>query len=232
MGTVTAITQDGRDQMIVMPANSGMNKVHYWQGKYGGLGHLYSIDDRRGPYSHLPYAMDNGRFPAWSSGKEWDRARYLDFLAYYKSKDARWALVPDVVGDARETRREWSRWAADIFDMGYKLAYAVQDGMVAKDVPLEAEVIFVGGSTGWKWDTAPMWCAEFPRVHIARVNTYGKLVRCAKMGAESVDGTGFMRAPDRYAELHRFILEQAGGQHVPDPGCHVAQSRFDFEGEA
>ena len=27
--------------MLVMPANNGKWQVHYWQGLYGGLGHLY-----------------------------------------------------------------------------------------------------------------------------------------------------------------------------------------------
>ena len=85
--------------MIVMPSNNCKWQVHYWQGVYGGLGHLYSIGGFRGPYPHLPYALDNGRFPAWSSGKEWSEADYLKLLdkASGAARAPMWALVPDVV---------------------------------------------------------------------------------------------------------------------------------------
>ena len=216
--------------MIVMPANSGKYLIHYWQGKYGGLGHLYSIKDRRGPFEHLPYAMDNGRFPCWANDIVWDEDEYLEFLGYYQGKGAMWSLVPDTVGDPYKTIEMWDTWAPKLFDMGFTLAFAVQDGMTERSVPSEAKVIFVGGSTDWKWDTAPMWAAKFPRVHIGRVNTYGKLVRCAKLGVESVDGTGFMRAPDRYDELKQFLVEHSDGKHQQKEGVHMAQIRMAFEG--
>ena len=74
---------------------------------------------------------------------------------------------------------------------------AVQDGMEPGDVPAEAGVVFVGGSTEWKWRTVRDWCDAFDRVHVGRVNTNGKLWECHEAGAESCDGTGWFRGDQR-----------------------------------
>ncbi len=203
--------------MIVMPANWSKATVHYWAGRYPGLlGHLYSPGSQRGPYPWLPYALDNGRFVAWSSKAEWDAPAYLQLLEWAGSSRPRpsWALVPDVVADREGTLREWDRWAPIVAAHGFPLAFAVQDGMTASDVPSEAAVVFVGGSTAWKLKTAHEWCDRFERVHIGRVNTYGRLLWAQRVGAWSVDGTGWGRG-DRYqlAGLQRW-LEEVKGERV------------------
>lgn len=198
--------------MIVMPSNNGKWQVHFWQGKYGGLGHLYSIEDKRGPFEHLPYALDNGRYPAFSSGKVWDECKYYRMLEHYAHSDQKpmWALVPDVVTDPLATLAEWDRWLPIVRD-AYKLtpAFAVQDGHEPKDVPREAEVIFVGGSTEWKREHIGVFCKYFKRVHVGRINTYKWLTHCAEHGAESCDGTGWFRGDKKQlAGLEQFLMEQ------------------------
>lgn len=205
--------------MIVMPGNWSKSTIHYWAGKYpGALGHLYSPGSQRGPYAHLPYALDNGRFSCWSKGVEWDEAAYMALLewAFMAGRDGQrpiWALVPDVVADRDATLREWERWLPIVKSFGFPLAFAVQDGMLAADVPTEAEVVFIGGSTAWKWLQAPYFCQHFPRVHIGRVNSYRRLVMAEKCGAESVDGTGWGRG-DRaqLAGLLQYLREASGEQ--------------------
>lgn len=205
--------------MIVMPGNWSKATVHYWAGCYkGALGHLYSPGSQRGPYSHLPYALDNGRFSCWSRGVEWDESAYIAllewaFMAGREGQRPTWALVPDVVADREGTLREWDRWVPVVKSFGYKLAFAVQDGMLAADVPTEADVVFVGGSTAWKWLQAPYWCQHFPRVHIGRVNSYHRLVFAERCGAESVDGTGWGRGNRaQLAGLLQYLREAAGEQ--------------------
>jgi len=207
--------------MIVMPANNGRWMVHYWQGKYGGLGHLYSPGRSFAPMSHLPYALDNGAFPAWKNGAEWDEAAFVSHLslAVTLQQPPSWVVAPDVVADAEATMSQWPSWREEIEARGMTAALAVQDGMVPEAVrELDPEVIFVGGTTKWKWLWLERWCREFPRVHVGRVNTYKWLLRCHHAGAESCDGTGWFRGCQKQlAGLEQFLREQAAGTLPPDP---------------
>jgi hypothetical protein len=204
-----------------MPANNCGWQVHYWQGKYGGLGHLYSPGGgNRGPYDHLPHALDNGRFPCWSSGRRWDADLYITFLRHYRvanhagASPPLWALVPDVVGDADETMREWEAWAPVVRRElpGVPLAFAAQDGMTPANVPKEAEVVFIGGTDSFKSWAVEAYCAELPCVHVGRVNGARGLLRCWQAGAVSCDGTGWFRGDQaQRAALEAFLYEQAAG---------------------
>lgn len=208
--------------MMVMPANSSKGLVHHWATRYPGLiGHLYSPTAQRGPYRWIPYALDNARFPAWQKGTEWSEPDYLVLLEWaYRAALAGqaplWVLVPDVVADREGTLHEWDKWSSIVESYGFKLAFAVQDGMSKKDVPQNAAVIFIGGTTAWKWNTAPQWCASFDRVHIGRVNGYDDLLRAQSAGAESVDGTGWFRGDQwQLAGLQRWLEEESGERARP-----------------
>lgn len=92
-----------------------------------------------------------------------------------------------------------------------------------RDLDPYPDLLFVGGSTEWKWDTAPLWCGEFPRVHVGRVNTGRQLDICRKIGAESVDGTGWMRGdPKQIQELGLFLMRQAGYEE-PEHVAHIVR---------
>ena len=55
-----------------------------------------------------------------------------------------WVLVPDKVGDRQATIELWEAWAPRVRAWyGWPLAFAVQDGMIARDVPSAAQVVFV-----------------------------------------------------------------------------------------
>lgn len=119
-----------------------------------------------------------------------------------------WVAVPDTVGDKEKTLENWEKYAPICSEYGHPLAFVAQDGMEPSDVPTEASVVFLGGSFRWKWRNAETFCGAFPRVHIGRVNTVGKLWRAAEMGAESVDGTGWVRrgeGPDGWRSLEPFL---------------------------
>jgi hypothetical protein len=200
--------------MVVMPANCTGAWVGYLAGRYEGqLGHLYSPGAQRGPFPFLPYALDNGAFGAFTSGEPWDVAAWRALLGWAQGCGQRplWALVPDVVADKAGTLAAWERYCDEVIASGFRPAFAVQDGMTPDDIPGGAEVLFVGGSTEWKWSTASMWCAAHPWVHIGRVNTLRWLRVAAKHGARSVDGTGWFRGDKVQAEgLRQFLAEQAG----------------------
>ncbi len=178
------------------------------------LGHLYSPGGEAGPFPFMPYALDNGAFPAWTNGRAWEPQPWLDLLGWARQSGQRplWVLVPDVVGDRAATIAAWHRWAPVAAAYGWPLAFAAQDGMSFDDVPADAAVVFLGGSTEWKWASVSAWCARFPRVHVGRVNTYRWLRVCEDAGAESVDGTGWFRGRNAQVEGLKQWLREASGE--------------------
>lgn len=208
-----------------MPSNNARCDVHWAAGRYPGrLGHLYSPGGQRGPYPWLPYALDNGAFPAWSKGQPWPEAEYLGLLEWAVESCASpcWALVPDVVADRDGTIASWSQWEPRLRSYGWPLAFAAQDGMTFDDVPSNADVVFLGGTTEWKRFAIKPWCAHFPRVHVGRVNTLKWLRICREAGAESVDGTGWLRAGPQSAQwqgLLVFLAEISGERQTEDQTC-------------
>lgn len=196
-----------------MANNTGRKVKELAKAYPGKVGHLYGPGAQRGPLSDFPYALDNNRFGAWSKGNEWDLAAWLKLLDWAASKNQkpRWAVVPDVVTDRNGTLRDWHIYKDEVSLRGFLLAFAVQDGMVAADVPNGTDVVFVGGSTEWKWRTMRGWCADFPRVHVARANTYKLLYKAHDAGAESTDGTGFVMGDQRqWRGLLAYHAECAG----------------------
>ncbi len=206
--------------MIVMPSNNSGIQIGYLAGKFlNRIGWLLSPDGWRQPPTWMPYALDNGAYGAWSNDREWDAEAFLKLIE--KSKSAhkpRWVVVPDVVADRESTIIRWHEWMPQLRDRlhGVCFAFAVQDGMTPNDVPDEADVIFVGGTTEWKWKHLHSWANNFPRVHVGRVNSERLLWICHEAGVESCDGTGWMRGgEERLEELHRYLEQSTGGDRRP-----------------
>ncbi len=197
-----------------MPANNSKWQVHFWQGMYGGLAHLHSPGGKATLYEHLTFSLDNGAYPAYCKGSAWDESAWWKMLDHVKQsgRTPEWVLVPDVVANKEETINRWSIYESRLrsyWGLPLNLAFAVQDGMQPSDVPPGAQVVFVGGTTDWKWKNIGMWCQHFPRVHVGRVNGYKGLVTCSEAGAESCDGTGWFRGDkEQLAGLQRFLREQ------------------------
>jgi hypothetical protein len=195
--------------MMIFPANNVGTRIGWLAGKTGKVGLLFSPGAQRDPY-RLPFALDNGRFISWANNKPWSEAtwRKLLWFAECQRQPPLWVLVPDVVLNAKKTREEWDRYAPEL-SQRFTLAYAVQDGSVPEDVPGEAAVVFVGGSTEWKWQTVRLWAEIFPRVHVGRVNSPSRLPELEAMGVESCDGTGWFRGGGKSKQaigLERYLL--------------------------
>ena len=210
--------------MIVMPSNNRGMVAGYLAGRFPDrIAHLYSIGGLSRLYSFVPFALDNGRFPAWSTGAKWDEAAYFGMLDRVVEMGGRpeWLLVPDVVTKADETLKEWDRYCPRLQRdyPGWPLAMAVQDGMTPDDVPDEADVVFVGGATDWKRKTMREWCDAFDRVHIGRINTGKWLWECDEAGAESCDGTGWFRGDQaQLAQLVSYLARSTDGAGNPRGG--------------
>lgn len=206
--------------MMVMPSNNSSMHLGWLAGKYDGLdliGWLLSPLGWRTPHRWMPYACDNDRYATKVSGKLWDELAYERFLSTLTTmilmgRPPLWLLVPDVPFDRDGTLTEWKKWAPRLKEYGVPLAFAVQDGMTQSDVPADAKVIFVGGSTKWKWDTVLQWCLDNEHVHLARANSYDLLWKAVDAGAKSTDGTGWFRGnQEQLAGLELFLHEQVNG---------------------
>lgn len=191
-----------------------VNRIwHYWAGRHPG-----SVGVLIGPsYMHrvpidkwMPFVLDNDAFTAWRDKKPWDKQAWEAMLKRVKMTrlEPLWAAVPDVVADREATMANWPIYAPTVKKLGWPTAFCVQDGMTPDDVPSDADVVFVGGSDGWKFPNLKMWTNHFPRVHCARVNAPEMIEACERLGCESVDGTGWFRdpsRPDKLPALERFI---------------------------
>lgn len=146
-----------------------------------------------------PLAADNDCFQGL------DPRAYVDMLRRLAAHRDRvlWATVPDVVGDARATRRRWRRWRPLLARLGLRAAYVAQDG--SEDTPPpwgELDALFIGGTTRWKEGPDAVALMREARargvwVHVGRVNTIRRL-RLVSAYADSVDGSSFSRFPDRH----------------------------------
>jgi hypothetical protein len=214
--------------MIVMPSNNSGIQVGYLAGKYPGrIGWLLSPDGWRKPPSWMSYALDNGAFGAWVNKRPWNAEAFRAHIE--KSKTAHkpsWVVVPDVVTDMEATIISWHEWSPQLRAIlpNVPLAFAVQDGMTPYHVPKDADVIFVGGTTEWKWRNLYSWTENFPRVHVGRVNSERMLWMAHDAGAESCDGTGWMRGgEERLDDLVRYLEESTTGRKqamlFEDQGC-------------
>lgn len=171
---------------------------HYLAGRYPGrVGMLLgpSYFKKQAIRSWMPYALDNDAYQAWQKKTPWDYKAWAEMIQWAKlsGQAPLWILVPDVVADRKATLENFARYAPEARATKWPIAFAVQDGMALGDVPSGVDVVFVGGTTGWKWRTLPMWCQHFPRVHVGRVNELRRLWTCEDYKVESVDGSGWFR---------------------------------------
>ena len=83
----------------------------------------------------------------------------------------------------------------------------------ARGCTRKCHVVFVGGTTAWKWKTLRTWTENFPRVHVGRVNTDRMLWMAHECGAESCDGTGWFRGDQvQFAGLLSYLEQSTNGR--------------------
>lgn len=142
---------------------------------------------------------DNGCF-----SDKWDEREWLDWLEAHPPME--WAVAPDVVDlSGRETHDEtvdrWRRYAPLIRRMGHTPAFVCQPGATWQTIPDDAEILFIGGTTGWKLGGMVehiVDCHSDRWVHMGRVNSFRRLKYANDIGCDSVDGTLLTFGP----ELH------------------------------
>lgn len=214
---------------MVMPSNNTCWVVHFWAGAYPGtIGHLYTPNRAERPKPHIPYAIDPGTYAYRDNPGDWPEDRFWRMLEWATVQVAPpiWVAVPDVVFNAAATLANWLKFAGRVKTYGWKIALVVQDGMTPAHVyalAIQPDVIFLGGSTEWKWDTLPIWakyCNDSGKgLHVGRVNSKRLLKLCKDAGADSCDGTGWFRGKvAQILELENFIREESGNFAPPIVG--------------
>jgi hypothetical protein len=186
---------------------------HYWSGrKPGSVGVLIGPSyGKKVPVDKwMPFILDNDAFTCWTQKKPWDEDAWLRMLEWIRMTGCvpLWSAIPDVVTNREATLKNWPIYSPVVKQYGWPVAFCVQDGMTPDDVPLDADVVFVGGSDRWKFPNLKMWTDNFERVHCARVNAPEMIEACEFLGCESIDGTGWFRDPSRQDKLpmiNRFL---------------------------
>lgn len=201
-----------------MPANSSSMLTGYLAGRYPGrIGWLLGPDGWREPHSWLTYACDNNAYADFCAKRPWDESKFYSHIDRItgRSRKPIWIAVPDVVSDRESTLRQWFAHSPRVAQYGCPLAFVAQDGMTPDDIPPNASIVFIGGSTKWKWANLRDWTGAFPRVHVGRVGSERMLWMAHEAGAESCDGTGWLRGGEKRAEgLIRYLEESTNGKQV------------------
>lgn len=186
--------------MMIMPSNDLSGFCHFVAGRYPGqIGMLNTPLSWKNPPEYMPWALDNGCFTNWMPGK------FRHYLRRAKLfKPPLWVAVPDVVADAEATLERWHKWHHQI---DFPLAFVCQDGHEPQDVPKQAKCCFVGGTTEWKLSNGHRFKGVADLLHIGRVTTLSRLEWAERIGADSVDGSGFFRGRcKQYADFKQWFL--------------------------
>jgi hypothetical protein len=154
----------------------------------------------------IPWAADNDCFQGLDAGRFNAMCDTIKGLP-----GCRFVTVPDVVGDARATARQFEIWAPALERRGLPVALVLQDGL--EDLPAwlarswhRLDAVFVGGSTDWKLGPAALELAREAHarglwVHWGRVNTARRIRYIAGTGAaDSFDGTKWCRFRHTYLD--------------------------------
>lgn len=143
------------------------------------------------------YFYDNGAFVDYRNGVPFDDSAFLgdvlDLVDLPEGRRPAFVTLPDEVAGGLRSLALSMSWLARVGRLPLRWALVVQDDMSPDDIPWEApfDVIFVGGSTGWKLRTMASWARvahqQGRACHVGRVGS-AKRLRAARIdGADSVD---------------------------------------------
>jgi hypothetical protein len=134
----------------------------------------------------------------------------------------RFVACPDVVGDAPATIRLFDEWEPEVRSLGFRVALVAQDGMEAMPARgrsalyARCDALFIGGTDAFKLTLdapahrlireardAGLW------THFGRVNSVRRLAYCARLGVDSVDGSGLVvSSKDKMPRVRRYFLRR------------------------
>lgn len=190
-------------------------------------GHGQMVSRQVGAFRNIKFgrwAFDNGAFTDWKNGVPFNereflwRVRQVEKMPLDRMPD--WCVCPDMVGKRLSLlySLDWRAYLK-IYAPGLKWYLAVQDYMVPDDVEYALSLerfsgLFIGGTTRWKHETSPAW-VELGHslgvpVHVARVNGEKWLRWAVDIGADSVDGTGWVHAGEKWLPILQNVPKPSG----------------------
>lgn len=167
----------------------------------GLLGQIITPDAGNALEPGVEWCADNAVF----GGRYRGDGPYLAWLASYADRAnlCRFAVAPDVVGDAAATYARSAPMLGPIRELGLPVAYVGQNGATPASLPWGTfDVLFLGGDTAWKLGgDARALVTEARRqggvwVHMGRVNSLRRLRYANAIGCDSADGTYLAFGPD------------------------------------
>lgn len=172
-----------------------------------GWGRLFCGKPR--PRAGEPWALDNGVFSSWKTGKPWNESAFLRSVSFAVDLHAPlFAVLPDVVGGGVDSLRHSMAWRARLPALPWFLA--VQDGMTIDDVASvlpDVAGLFLGGTDAFK-ASARVWCdlahAHGRRFHYARTSTEHRLRAAIECGADSADSSQMLWSQEHWARFERW----------------------------
>lgn len=188
-----------------------------------GIGACVSPTTKKHFDSYAFYFLDNGAFRCWKMGKPFDEKAFFSLieLSLKAEKQADFLVLPDKVGKGRESLEFSSHYAERLKGTGIPFALALQDGMEEKEVAefvktYGVKVLFIGGTTEWKWRTAPEWKRLADRLgvkcHLARVPSARRVIQARKIGVDSVDTTAVLWEERKMIPYLRALSARIGEQ--------------------
>lgn len=146
---------------------------------------------------------------------------FLRWLALKQPHAGRcaFAVAPDVVCDAKATLKRSLPFLPVIRGLGYKAAFAAQNGLERLRVPWdEFDVLFLGADDEWKLGPHAVALTAEAKVrgkgiHMGRVNSMKRLEYARYIGCDSADGT-YLRWPDTNLPKLLGWLRVANGQEL------------------
>lgn len=142
------------------------------------------------------WAADNGCFsPAWNQ-TYW--RTWIDLV----DPRALFAVVPDTVGDWKQTKMNWIVHHATVKNAGLRAAYVLQNGQTSTWMPWDdLDAVFIGGTTEWKTSDESRTLVDEAKtrgkwVHMGRVNSLRRMMLARDWGCDSCDGTYLAFGPD------------------------------------
>ena len=150
----------------------------------------------------VAWIADNGCFGKGYPGDDAWYAWLASFTPEQISR-CRFAVAPDVVGNAWESYLRSYPWLRAVRDLGYPVAYVAQNG--EEDLPTpwdDFDALFIGGDTAWKLGAAARELVAQAKahgkwVHMGRVNSERRMQYAQAIGCDSVDGTYIAFGPDQ-----------------------------------
>lgn len=174
------------------------------------VGVLFSPERTR-HYPEVPFAIDNGAYGAWLKGQDFNEKKFIEVCHKFSRFNPLFVVCPDKVNDRAATIGLWNKWKPFLSDLNLSAAFVFTNGMTIRDIPSDADYVFIGGDNRFKEWAIANRSAIIKPVHVGRVNYHSRLWKCHNHGISSCDGTGWFRGDRKQRQILIDYLEIVSG---------------------